>query len=229
LIVDALGSIENLEINIFEPTSKFQNVSKRSGVEELTPARALISEIIRRYCLLGIECSILEVQKLAWFIERGIRRAGIDDPLKLEFSANKYGPYSDKLRHLLDRLDGSYLTCDKRLADAGPLDLIWFNESKKDRVRVYLNSGECKKYAGALEWTSHMIDGFESPLGMELLATVDWLVERENIEPSTTGIFEGLSRWTGGAAASERKLKIFNERLISLALDQLEAANSRAI
>lgn len=229
LIVDALGSIENLEINIFEPTSKYQNVSKRSGVEELTPARALISEIIRRYCLLGIECSILEVQKLAWFIERGIRRAGIDDPLKLEFSANKYGPYSDKLRHLLDRLDGSYLTCDKRLADAGPLDLIWFNESKKDRVRVYLNSGECKKYAGALEWTSHMIDGFESPLGMELLATVDWLVERENIEPSTTGIFEGLSRWTGGAAASERKLKIFNERLISLALDQLEAANSRAI
>ena len=74
-----------------------------------------------------------------------------------------------------------------------------------------------------------MIDGFESPLCMELPATVDWLVERENIEPSTTGIFEGLSRWTGGAAASELKLKIFNERLISLALDQLEAANSRAI
>ena len=73
-----------------------------------------------------------------------------------------------------------------------------------------------------------MIDGFESPLGMELLATVDWLVERKNVERSTTGIVEGLRNWTGGAAASNRKLKIFDERLISLALDQLEAANSKS-
>lgn len=228
LIVDALGDIENLEIIVYEPTSKYQNVSKRSGVEKLTPARALISEIVRQYCLLGIQCSILEVQKLAWFIERGIRRAELEDPLKLEFSANKYGPYSDKLRHLLDSLDGSYLKCDKRLADAEPLDLIWFNESKKDHVHAYLNSGECKKYVGALEWTSRVIDGFESPLGMELLATVDWLVERVNVEPSTTGIVNGLRNWTGGDSASKRKLRIFNERLISLGLDQLEAANSNS-
>lgn len=227
MIVDALGEIESLEAIVYAPTSKYQNVSKRCGVEELTPARALISEIVRRYCLLGIECSILEVQKLAWFIERGIQRAGVEDPLKLEFSANKYGPYSDKLRHLLDSLDGSYLKCDKRLADAEPLDLIWFNESKKDRVHVYLNSGDGKKYLGALEWTSRMIDGFESPLGMELLATVDWLVERKNVERSFTGIVEGLCNWTGGAAAGKRKLKIFDERLISLALDQLETVNSK--
>lgn len=228
LIVDALRDIESLEVIVYQPTSKYQNVSKRRGVEKLTPARVLISEIVRRYCLLGIECSILEVQKLAWFIERGIRKAQVEDPLKLEFSANKYGPYSDKLRHLLDSLDGSYLKCDKRLADAEPRDLIWFNESKKDRVHAYLNSGECKKYVGALEWTSRVIDGFESPLGMELLATVDWLVERENVERSTTGIVHGLRNWTGGAAASKRKLKILDERLISLALDQLEAANSKS-
>jgi hypothetical protein len=146
--------------------------------------------------------------------------------LKLNFSANKYGPYSDKLRHLLDSLDGSYLKCDKRLADADPLDLIWFNESKKDRVHAYLNSGECKKYVGALEWTSSVIDGFESPLGMELLATVDWLIERENAERSTRGVMAGLHNWTGGDESSRRKLKIFDERLISLALYQLEAANS---
>jgi O-acetyl-ADP-ribose deacetylase (regulator of RNase III) len=226
LIVEALGSINSLRVIVYEPTSRYQNVSKRRGVEKLTPARALVSEIVRRYCLLGIECSILEVQKLAWFIERGIRRARVEDPLKLNFSANKYGPYSDKLRHLLDSLDGSYLKCDKRLADADPLDLIWFNESKKDRVHAYLNSGECKKYVGALEWTSSVIDGFESPLGMELLATVDWLIERENAERSTRGVMAGLHNWTGGDESSRRKLKIFDERLISLALYQLEAANS---
>jgi O-acetyl-ADP-ribose deacetylase (regulator of RNase III) len=227
LIVDALGDIADLEVIVYEPTSKYQNVSKRRGVEKLTPARALVSEIVRRYCLLGIECSILEVQKLAWFIERGIRRSEIEDPLNLEFSANKYGPYSDKLRHLLDSLDGSYLKCDKRLADAEPLDLIWFDEAKKDRVRAYLNAGEGKKYLGALEWTSQLIDGFESPLGMELLATIDWLFEKEDVERSVPGVLDGLRNWTGGAAASNRKLKIFDVRLILLALDQLEAANSR--
>ena len=65
LIVDALGDIEGLEVIIYEPTSKYQNVSKRRGVEKLTPARALISEIVRRYCLLGIDCSILGLSRIA--------------------------------------------------------------------------------------------------------------------------------------------------------------------
>ena len=136
LIIDALDAIESFEVIVYEPTSKYQNVSTRRGIEKLTPARALISEIVRRYCHLGIECSILEVQKLAWFVERGVLSAGLEDPLKLEFSANKYGPYSDKLRRLLDSLDGSYLKCDKRLDGAETLDLVWFNESKKDRVNA---------------------------------------------------------------------------------------------
>jgi len=35
-----------------------------------------------------------------------------------------------------------------------------------------------------LDSTPKRIDGFESPLGMELLATVDWLIEREHAEPT---------------------------------------------
>ena len=53
---------------------KYQNVSKREGVEKLTPARALIAELVRRYWILGMECSLLEIQKLAWFLERAIER-----------------------------------------------------------------------------------------------------------------------------------------------------------
>ena len=225
LIVSALEDIEGLEAVIYEPTSKYQNVAKRTGVEKLTPARALVAEIVRRYCLLGIECSILEVQKLAWFIERGVRRMQLEDPLRFKFTANKYGPYSHNLQKLLDSLDGSYLRCEKRLADASPFDLIWFNDAKKDRVSAYLNSGEGKTYADALEWASFTIDGFESPLGMELLATVDWLLQKDEVEPTVAGVVDGLSKWANGAAAGQRKLKIFNERLISIALDQLKAAN----
>ena len=41
-----LGDLENVDILVYEPTEKYQNVAKRNGVEELTPARVLIAEMI---------------------------------------------------------------------------------------------------------------------------------------------------------------------------------------
>ena len=227
LIVNTLSTVDGLDAVIYEPTLEYRNVAKRKGVEKLTPARALIAEMVRRYCLLGIDCSILEVQKLAWFIERGMLHLQTKDPLKLKFVANRYGPFSHNLSKLLDSLDGSYLGCEKRLSDAGPLDRIWFNESKKDIVGAYLDSGEGKEYVEVLEWTSVIIDGFESPLGMELLATVDWLVEKEHVEPSIAGIRQGLKYWQGGAEAGQRKLRILSERVIGIALQQLADHRNR--
>jgi O-acetyl-ADP-ribose deacetylase (regulator of RNase III) len=225
LIEAALAELDEVNALVYEPTSKYQNVAKRTGVEKLTPARALVAEMVRRYSLLGLECSILEVQKLGWFLERGVTRFGGSDELKFRFQANKYGPYSHNLTKLLDSLDGSYLQCDKRLADADPLDLIWFNDAKYDRVQAYLNSGEGRQFSSVLEWASATIDGFESPLGMELLATVDWMMQHDDIEPTVEGVMEGLKGWAGGEAAGQRKLKIFDRRLVAIALDQLQTSN----
>ncbi len=86
--------LTDVDIIVYEPTTKYQNVVKGRGVEKLTPARALIAEMIRRYEALGFECSILEIQKLAWFLERMIRQLGLVDPLKLNFAADRYGPYA---------------------------------------------------------------------------------------------------------------------------------------
>lgn len=225
LIEAALAELDGVNVIVFEPTSKYQNVAKRTGVEKLTPARALVAEMVRRYSLLGIECSILEVQKLGWFLERGVTRLGGQDTLKFKFQANKYGPYSHNLTKLLDSLDGSYLRCDKRLADADPMDLIWFNGAKHDRLQAYLNSGEGKQFSSVLEWASATIDGFESPLGIELLATVDWMLQYDDIDPTVEGVMEGLTGWAGGEAAGQRKLKIFDRRLVAIALEQLQTSN----
>ena len=138
-----------------------------------------MAEMIRRYWVLGIECTYLEVQKLGWFLERTIHSLGIEDPLKLDFKADKYGPYSDRLRHLLNALDGTYLHCDKRLSDAGPSDTIWFDEDHRKYVELFLQQDTSETLNWVLDLTAKRIDGFESPLGMELLATVDWLIERE--------------------------------------------------
>ena len=217
----ALGPLDNVDVLVFEPTAKYQNVAKRTGVMKLTPARALVAEMVRRYWVLGIECTYLEVQKLCWFLERTIHEVAIDDPLDLRFVADKYGPYSDRLRHLLNGLDGSYLHCDKRLSDAGPSDTIWFDEERRPYLDVFLKQSDARPLQTILDRTAQRIDGFESPLGMELLATVDWLIEREYCGRSVSEIRDGLSRWPAGPAAAERKQRLFDDRLIGLALERL--------
>lgn len=125
------------------------------------------------------------------------------------------------MRHLLDGLDGSYLHCEKRLSDAGPLDVIWFEERQHARLQEYLGGDEVAPYIPALEHTAGLIDGFESPLGMEALATVDWLITRQQCAPTLEAIKTGLAHWPAGAAAAKRKLGLFDDRLIGLALDRL--------
>ena len=219
-----LGDMSGVEVLVFEPTQKYQNVAKPTGVEKLTPARALIAEMIRRYWVLGIDCTYLEVQKLGWFLERAVQVLKIQDPFDgLEFTADRYGPYSERLRHLLNALDGTYLHCDKRLGDAGPTDTIWFDEQRRRHLDLFLQQEVNLSLKKVLDLAAETIDGFESPIGMELLATVDWLVVREHCEPEVDAIHEGLKRWRAGRAAAERKLALFDERLIGLALDRLAA------
>jgi O-acetyl-ADP-ribose deacetylase (regulator of RNase III) len=225
-IETALDEVPNVEAIVYEPTDVYQNAPKRTGVEELTPARALIAELVRRYAILGIECSNLEVQKLAWFLQRTINLLRLENPLDLRFQANKYGPYADNLRHLLNGLDGSYLRCEKRLSDAGPLDPIAFNDEKADAVKDYLSTGQAHALRPALERTTAVIDGFQSPLGMELLATVDWLLTEEKCGSERSSIKAGLETWPGGKTAGKRKLKLFPDRLIELALERRAAIST---
>jgi O-acetyl-ADP-ribose deacetylase (regulator of RNase III) len=217
----ALGDLANVDVLVYEPSATYQNAPKRDGVEELTPARALVAELVRRYSVLGLECTNLEVQKLAWFLQRTIRSLGLVDPLQLSFAAKIYGPYADPLRHLLNGLDGSYLHCEKRLADAGPFDLIWFEQSKREAIATYLEHEPASALVPALERTASIIDGFESPLGMELLATVDWLLVEAKCEPTLEGIRYGLAAWPGGKRAAERKMRLFDQRMLELALKRL--------
>jgi O-acetyl-ADP-ribose deacetylase (regulator of RNase III) len=220
-IESAFADVANVEVIVYEPTSKYQNVAKRAGVEKLTAARALIAELVRRYWVLGFECSLLEIQKLAYFLENAIDERQLPNPLNLTFKANKYGPYSDKLKHLLNGLDGSYLHCEKRLADAGPNDAIWFEENKKEKVAAFLTMPDVKQYRPALESTTDLIDGFQSPLGLELLATVDWLLRHDGILPQVDRLQEAIKKWPGGKESAERKSKRFDGRLLAVAIERL--------
>ena len=212
--------LSDVHVVIYEPTNKYQNVAKRFGVEKLTAPRASLAELIRRYSILGIECSLLEVQKLGYFLERFNRKLSLPE-FDFDFEANKFGPYSEKLKHMLNGLDGSYLHCDKRLSDAGPFEPIRFDDAKRDVIALFMKT-QGKTHLAAVEATSSLIDGFESPLSMELLATVDWLVVQMGTEATVPAIRDKLQLWPGGQEAADRKLRLFEDRIIGIALDALK-------
>ena len=220
LIVEAFEGLDQLCVSVYEPTPRYQNVAKKVGVEKLTPARAIAAELVRAYTVLGFECTLLEVHKLVYFIQRSLARLGIEDPTRLSFGENRFGPFAQNLNHLLNSLDGSYLHSSKRIADAGPLDLIWFEDSKNDILKAYLAS-EAKMYTPALGMTSCIIDGLKSPLGLEVLATVDWLLQRHESLSSVPSIKQRLKTWLGGGDAAERKLRLFTDELIELSIERL--------
>lgn len=218
LAFDALSDVECI---VYKPTAVYYN-RRASGAEGLTISRALIAELIRRYSVPGLGCTNLEVQKLAWFIHRWIEVDGLDNPLQLKFEASRYGPYADRLRHLLAALDGSYLHCERRLSDAGPGDLIWFDDERRNEVDRYFSQPWAAPYHAPLMKTSELIDGFESPLGMELLATVDWLIVIERCEATVSGIRQGLARWPARGAAGRRKQALFGDEMLKMAINRLQ-------
>ena len=191
----------------------------------LTPTSATLAELVRRYWVLGMECSLLEIHKLAWFLDRCVEHFGLPNDLQLQFKPHRYGPFAPKLSHLLNSLDGSYLRSSKRIADADPLDVIWFDDNRKDVVQAYLKS-EAKDLAPALEATAALIDGFESPYGMELIASVDWLLSQAHVAPSVPAVCEGLANWPaeGMDGAGERKRRLFDERAVGFALERLQGS-----
>ncbi|SEW29650.1 macro domain-containing protein [Luteibacter sp. 329MFSha] len=220
LLVEALSELDAVDILVFEPTSSYQNVAKREGVERLTPARALVAELVRRYSVLGLDCTLLEIQKLAWLLEVFIAAEDVDDPLKLEFKAHIYGPYAPKLNHLLNSLDGSYLHCDMRISDAKPTDVIWFDDSKRSHLSTYIKSREIEPYRRALDRITATIDGFESPFGLELLGTVGWLLSHDRVAPEVGALRQALSAWPNGG---KRKMALFDDHAIQTALSHLTA------
>jgi hypothetical protein len=50
---------------------------------------------------------------------------------------------------------------------------------------------------------------------------VDWLLRHDHCEATVSGVRKGLSEWPAGESHAARKLKLFDESSISLALQRL--------
>ena len=98
---------------------------------------------------------------------------------------------------------------------------IHFDSEWEGRLSAYFAASEGAPFAEAVNRTDELIDGFQSPLGMEAIATVDWLITREHAAPSVAGIREALKRWPAGQAAAERKQRLFTDKLLVASVERL--------
>lgn len=212
LIINFLGDISNLEILLFEPSEfAYEQPSKktRSKKPKLTAVRAMVIALLNRYTVLGYELTLLEAQKLVYFLQR------FGENLQLKFEKGKYGPYTHKLTHVLNDMDGHYLSGMKEKT-AQPFDKIVINKKEIEKINKYIEANCNDEQKERLESVYNLIEGFESPLGMELLATVDFVInsELEN-DFGSKHLKDKIYNW------NDRKKKLLKDEYIDLAHSRL--------
>jgi hypothetical protein len=168
----------------------------RTQRPNMTAGRAAVLALMDRYVATGFEyrLSLLEVQKLAYFLQY----AG--QPLKLEYVAGPYGPYADTLRHVLNHLEGHFTKGygDGRNAPETPITLL--PDAAAQAAEFLAADTSTREH---IDRVATLIEGFETPFGMELLATVHWVMTHvEAARESIDGAIEAVHGWSSRKAAT---------------------------
>lgn len=175
----------------------------------LTQARALILKLFQQYNILGFELTLLEAQKLAYFLQR------FGEPLKLKYSKSHYGPFAPDLNHLLINLENNFLT-GFNSGDAKPFDNLFLKDERMDEIDKYIAENCSIEQKQRLSTISEFIEGFEYPLGMEILSTVDFIL---NEDPETINnndkLVNTIQNW------SKRKKELMKPEYISISHKRL--------
>lgn len=173
LIERTLVNVADVEVLVFEPNGAPPAEAMRNETKKpkMTAGRAAVLALMNRYLVPGYvyRLSLLEVQKLAYFLQV----AG--EPLNLDYQAHHYGPYADKLRHVLNHIEGHYVrgVGDGQNKPETPLELI---DGAAAEAEAFLASSESE---ARLRKVADLIEGFETPFGMELLSTVHWVARHD--------------------------------------------------
>lgn len=191
LIVSKLSPLEGaVQIEVFEPGHHtYTKTTKNSP--KLTKARALTVALADRYTVLGFDISHLEIQKLAYFLQE----LGQTD-LRLKYEKGHYGPYATNLKHLLAHLEGSFFKGQIRFQDMKPTDSLQLVKSQLEEVNKVIDAELTADEKQRLEQVSKLIEGFESPFGLELLATVHWAKRELGANASLVSIEKYIHAWS---------------------------------
>jgi hypothetical protein len=148
--------------------------------------------------------TLLEVHKLMYFMQT----AG--EPLRLNFCKRHYGPYAVNLRHVLNQLEGHLITGFADGGDNPQKELNLVPGAAEDADAFLENHPETRT---RFSQVSDLVEGFETPYGLELLSSVHWVIQNESAT-SQEDVVRRTHAW------NIRKQR-FTPRQIGIALDTL--------
>jgi len=207
--------VPDVKVNLFEPHTapKAENLVINTEKPNLTIGRAVLIKILSIYREMEYSLSKLEIQKLSYF---GQVLGSLE---RLRFRKNKFGPYADNLRHVLNEMNGHYISGlgDHDTSDAS----IFLVEGAESEADKYIeNNIEIKL---KLERLANLISGFESPYGMELLATVHW-ASGESQSKDLEKIVYTVHNWSKeNPEWNKRKKELMSASHIEVAYKRLES------
>lgn len=211
LIIAAFQPFPAIEVLLFEPAEAPQATAmvRQEKVPIMTVGRAALLGLMRRYlaAVMDPTITLLEVHKLMYFMQA----AG--EPLQLRYQKAHYGPYAENLRHVLNHIEGHFIS---GYADAGdqpdkPLEL---KPHAAEQAEVFLRTHDETRQR--FDRVADLIKGFESAFGMELLATVHWVATCEQATTVETAITQ-VHAWN-------THKQMFKARHIRLAWERLHEA-----
>jgi hypothetical protein len=208
MIEQAFANLPEVEVLLFAPkgTPEAKSMPVRTDPPGMTVARALLIKLMEQYAAMAYRLTLLEIQKLAYFLQE----AG--EPLRLKYEAGHYGPYAANLNKVLERIEGHFTR--------------GYGDSQKPDVEIDLLPGAVEKadaFLAAhppslqrLSRVAEVIEGFETPYGMELLSSVHWVAHHgENPAKTADAAVEAVRAW------NERKRKMFKTEHLRVAWDRL--------
>lgn len=208
LIAEAFKTLPDVQIFLYPPAGNpaikhiFHNIEKL----KMTPSRAALLTLMHLYRGGSYTLTKIEIQKLAYFLQC----AG--EPLRLKYEKLHFGPYAENLNHALQNMEGHFiLGFGDRQQRSEIRPLVQALEKAHAFLRDYPETRQ------RIQIVSKLIDGFEDSFGLELLATVHWVLQNEHISPQTVQeTTKHIHRW------NERKKLIIKESQVAAALKRLK-------
>ena len=200
-----------IEIFVYEPTLQIQEQLRKERVK-LTDARALLLYVLFDLVKNGEYVSEFSSEKVCYFLQK----FGAKKYLKLEFEPYFYGPYSGKVRFVLNAINGSYLMGYSDM-DKKPFEPLTLIADSYPTVKNHVESN-----SELLEITNKTIDflrGFYSDFALELLSSIDYISNKTNTLDRHI-ISEGLENW------NDRKRTLFtNPKYLEISLKHLQSTD----
>ncbi|MGY5732404.1 type II toxin-antitoxin system antitoxin DNA ADP-ribosyl glycohydrolase DarG [Vibrio chemaguriensis] len=207
MIIDKLSPLVDVEVFIYEPNSapESKEMIVNTKTPNMTRGRALLLKVLGIYSEKGYECTKIEIQKLAYFLQE----SGVD--LKLNYQAHNFGPYAENLNHVLTHIDGHFISGFGDRVSKSSIEIINDSLEKADE---FLSTEP--EYQDSIDRVKKLISGYETPLSIEVLATVHWVIKHEGRSPSDfDSIKEFISQWNDHKAS-------IKEKYLKKALTQLQ-------